>query len=209
MNSISQLRFDEETLVKQAVNGDLDAFNQLALDHQDMAYHHALALLGDPYSAEDAVQDSFIKAFQNLHGFRGGSFRGWLLRIVTNSAYDMLRRAKRRPTQPLFPEDEDGEEIESPAWLADPNVSVEGSVEQDEEAKRIYQLLDELPEVYRTVLTLIDLYELDYLEAAEALRVPLGTVKSRLARARLQMQAKLRDNKYTILPILQGVRDAA
>jgi RNA polymerase sigma-70 factor, ECF subfamily len=195
VNSISQLRFDEETLVKQAVNGDLDAFNQLVLDHQDMAYHHAFVLLGDPTSAEDAVQEGFIKAFQKLGGFRGVSFRGWLLKIVTNSAYDMLRRAKRCPTQPLFPEDENGDEVESPAWLADPNASVEGNVEQAEEAKRIYQLLDELPEVYRTVLTLIDLYELDYLEAAEALKVPLGTIKSRLARARMQMKQKIVGNE--------------
>lgn len=203
-----QFKDMEEIWVRQAMQGDLEAFNQMVLDHQDMAYHHALALLGDPASAEDAVQESFIKAFQNLGGFRGGSFRGWLLKIVTNSAYDMLRRSKRRPTQPLFPEGEDGDGIESPAWLADPNASVQETVERDEESKRLYQLLDELPEVYRSVLTLIDLYELDYLEAAETLMVPIGTIKSRLARARLQMQAKLRDNKYAILPILQGVRDA-
>lgn len=204
-----QLKDKEEIWVRRAVQGDLEAFNQLVLSYQGMAYNHARALLGDPDSAEDAVQDSFIKAFQNLNGFRGGSFRGWLLRIVTNSAYDMLRRSGRRPTQPLFPEGEDGEEIESPAWLADLNASVQETVERDEESKRLYQLLDELPEVYRSVLTLIDLYELDYLEAAEALKVPIGTIKSRLARARSQMQAKLRDNKYAILPILQGVRDAA
>jgi RNA polymerase sigma-70 factor, ECF subfamily len=204
-----QFKDMEELWVRQAVDGDLDAFNQLVLKHQDLAYRHALLMLNDGWLADEAVQDSFLKAFQNLGGFRGGSFRGWLLKIVTNSAYDMLRRSKRRPTQPLFPEDENGEEVESPAWLADPNASVEGSVEQDEEAKRIYQLLDELPEVYRTVITLIDLYELDYLEAAQALQVPIGTIKSRLARARLQMRAKLRDNNYAILPILQDVRDAA
>ncbi|NUQ86666.1 MAG: sigma-70 family RNA polymerase sigma factor [Anaerolineales bacterium] len=191
----NQLKDAEEMRVRQAAGGDLDAFNQLVLDHQDMAYRHALALLGDPASAEDAVQESFIKAFQGLSAFRGGSFRGWLLRIVTNSAYDMLRHSKRRPIQPLFPEDEYGEEVESPAWLADPNASVEGSVEQDEEAKRIHQLLDELPEVYRSVITLIDLYELDYAEAAQALKVPIGTIKSRLARARLQMQEKLRGSE--------------
>jgi RNA polymerase sigma-70 factor, ECF subfamily len=184
----------EEMRVRQAAGGNLEAFNQLVLDHQDMAYHHALALLGDPASAEDAVQESFIKAFQNLGGFRGGSFRGWLLRIVTNSAYDVLRRSKRRPTQPLFPEDEYGDEAESPAWIADPNASVEGSVEQSEKARRIYQLLDELPEVYRNVITLIDLYELEYTEAAQALQVPIGTVKSRLARARLQMKGKLKNS---------------
>lgn len=186
-----QLKDKEEIWVRRAVQGDLEAFNQLVVNHQDMAYNHARALLGDPDSAEDAVQDSFIKAFQNLNGFRGGSFRGWLLRIVTNSAYDMLRRSGRRPTQPLFPEGEDGEDIESPAWLADPNASVQETVERDEEDKRLYQLLDELPEVYRSVLTLIDLYELDYLEAAEALKVPIGTIKSRLARARLRMKEKL------------------
>lgn len=186
-----QLKDKEEIWVRRAVQGDLEAFNQLVVNHQDMAYNHARALLGDPDSAEDAVQDSFIKAFQNLNGFRGGSFRGWLLRIVTNSAYDMLRRSGRRPTQPLFPEGEDGEDIESPAWLADSNASVQETVERDEEDKRLYQLLDELPEVYRSVLTLIDLYELDYLEAAEALKVPIGTIKSRLARARLRMKEKL------------------
>lgn len=204
----NQFKDMEEAWVRQAVQGDLEAFNQLALGYQDMAYNHARALLGDPDSAEDAVQDSFIKAFQNLSGFRGGSFRGWLLRIVTNSAYDMLRRSGRRPTQPLFPEDNDGEEIESSAWLADPNASVQETVERGEENQRLYQLLDELPEVYRSVLTLVDLHELDYLEAAEALKVPIGTIKSRLARARLRMQAKLREDKYAILPTLQGVRDA-
>jgi RNA polymerase sigma-70 factor, ECF subfamily len=190
----NQFKDMEEMWIQQAVQGDLEAFNQLVLSYQDMAYSQARALLSDPASAEDAVQDSFIKAFQNLNGFRGGSFRGWLLRIVTNSAYDMLRRSKRRPTQPLFPEGDDGEEIESPTWLADPSASVQEAVERDEENQRLYQLLDELPEVYRSVLTLIDLYELDYLEAAEALKVPIGTIKSRLARARLKMKQKVVGN---------------
>jgi RNA polymerase sigma-70 factor, ECF subfamily len=93
--------------------------------------------------------------------------------------------------QPLFPEDENGEEIESPAWIVDPTASVQDKVEENELSKTIYRILDELPEVYQSVLILIDINELDYTEAAQALGVPLGTVKSRLARARLQMQAKL------------------
>ncbi len=92
----------EELLIKQASQGDLDAFNQLVLRHQDMIYRHALALLGDPDSADDAAQESFIKAFQGLGGFRGGSFRGWLLQIATNSAYDILRRFKRHPACHCF-----------------------------------------------------------------------------------------------------------
>jgi RNA polymerase sigma-70 factor (ECF subfamily) len=108
-----------------AARGDLEAFNQLVLHYQSLAYNYAYALLGDAAQAEDATQESFIKAFQGMNAFRGGSFRSWLLKIVTNSAYDMLRRSHRHPTQPLIPEDENGEEIESAAWLADPGASVE------------------------------------------------------------------------------------
>ncbi|HJR82236.1 MAG TPA: sigma-70 family RNA polymerase sigma factor [Anaerolineales bacterium] len=198
MNTLNQTTlFDEQTLLHQATKGDLEAFNQLVLQYQNMAYNHAYALLGNPDQAEDAVQESFIKAFQAMNGFRGGSFRGWLLKIVTNSAFDWLRRSQRHPMQPLFPEDENGEEIESPVWIADPAASVQDRVEEDELSKKIYELLDELPDVYRSVLTLIDIHELDYAEAAEALRVPIGTVKSRLARARLQMQKKLRGSFVT------------
>jgi RNA polymerase sigma-70 factor (ECF subfamily) len=192
MNSKEQsYQYEEATLVGMAAKGNLDAFNQLVLIYQNIAYNHARALLSDPDLAEDAVQDSFMKAFQSMNRFRGGSFRGWLLKIVTNSAYDIVRRSHRHPTQPLFPDHENGEEIESPTWLADPSPSVQETVEQNEFSKDIYKLLDQLPEVYRSVITLIDLYELDYTEAAEALKVPIGTVKSRLARARLQMKEKL------------------
>lgn len=183
--------FEEKDLIAQAANGDLDAFNQLVLQYQDVAYHHAYALLGDPAQAEDAAQESFLKAFQALNTFRGISFRAWLLKIVTNSAYDLMRRAQRHPTQALYPEDENGEEVESAAWLVDPSSDVQNIVEEHELSRQIYQALDELPEAFRSVLTLIDVNGMDYIEAAEVLGVPIGTVKSRLARARLQMQGKL------------------
>jgi RNA polymerase sigma-70 factor (ECF subfamily) len=192
MNSPLQSgHFEETTWLKQAMAGDLHAFNQLVLHYQNAAYSQAYALLGDSDAAEDAVQESLIKAFQAIHSYRGGSFRSWLLRIVTNSAYDMMRRVRRHPNQSLFPVDENGEEIESVSWLQDPSVSVENAVEQNELSAAIYELLDKLPPAHRSVITLIDINELDYTEAAEVLGVPLGTVKSRLARARLQMQEKL------------------
>ena len=182
----------EQELIVNAIKGNLEAFNQLVLIYQDIAYNHAHAILRDPVSAEDATQDSFIKAFQNINTFRGGSFRAWLIKIVTNSSYDILRRLQRHPIQPLFPTDEDGEEMESPSWLADPSESVEAQVEQGQFSKEIYRILDELPDEYRSVLTLIDIHEMDYKEAAQALSAPLGTVKSRLARARFQMICKMR-----------------
>ena len=181
----------EELWIESASNGDLDAFNQLVLKHQDAAYHHALAMLNDDWLAEEVVQESLIKAFQNIRRFRGGSFRAWLMRIVTNTAYDWLRQSARRPSQPLFPKDEHGEEMETPYWIADPNTLVEDVVEQIEDARFIQRKLDELQDIYRDIITLIDIQGFDYLEAAQALKVPVGTVKSRLARARLQMKEKL------------------
>ena len=188
----SSLPLSESSLIEKAIQGDLDAFNQLVLEYQSLAYNHAYAMLGDQATAEDATQESFIRAFQNLGSFRGGSFRAWLLKIVTNMSYDFMRRMKRHPTEPLFPEDEYGEEMESPTWLADPSPSIEATVEEKEFSDSIYQMLNELPDVYRSVLTLVDLYEFDYSEAAAILKVPMGTVKSRVARARLQMQEKLK-----------------
>ena len=189
----NQASLMDDVWIEKAAKGDLEAFNQLVLSYQNMAYNHAYSMLGDAAQAEDATQESFIKAFQALNSFRGGSFRGWLLRIVTNSAYDILRRSTKRPTQPLFPQDENGEEHESVSWLADPDASVQEAVEQKELSRDLERVLNELPDVYRSVIVLVDVHEFDYGEAAQALNVPIGTVKSRLARARLQMQKKLRD----------------
>ena len=191
MENNNQTAEMEELWIVQASNGDLGAFNQLVLKHQDAAYHHALAMLNDEWRAEDVTQDSLLKAFQNIHGFRGGSFRAWLMRIVTNTAYDWLRQSARRPSQSLFPKDEHGEEMETPDWIADPNTLVEDAVERNENVEFLYRTLDELQDIYRDIITLIDIQGFDYLEAAQALNVPVGTVKSRIARARLQMKEKL------------------
>jgi RNA polymerase sigma-70 factor, ECF subfamily len=202
---VEQLLISEEVLIKKSAKGSLEAFNQLVLRYQDMAYNFARSLVDDPAAAEDNTQESFIKAFQNMRTFRGGSFRSWLLRIITNTTYDSIRRAKHLPTQPLFPEDEYGEEYDTPAWLVDPSASVEESVEQNESAARLHQLVDELPEKYRKVLILVDFHELDYSEVAEVLNVPLGTVKSRLARARLQMREKLQAEAHYFPEFNQGM----
>lgn len=190
-------QLDEQILAGRASQGDLQAFNELVLYYQDMAYRHACALLKDADLAEDAVQESFIKAFQAMRGYHGGSFRAWLLKIVTNTAFDFMRRSRNHPATPLFPEDEYGEQIEAPAWTADPSLSVESTVEQRQLSGRIYAILNGLPRIYREVITLVDINELDYAEAAQALGVPIGTVRSRLARARMQMSASLtRDGAY-------------
>jgi RNA polymerase sigma-70 factor, ECF subfamily len=192
MESRNKFTGTDELWIERASNGDLDAFNQLVLSNQDLAYRHAYAMLNDPWLAEEAVQDGFVKAFQNISGFRGGSFRAWLMRIVTNTVYDKLRQSSRRPVQPLFPEDDEGEDMESPKWLADPTAKVEEAVEWREEVKLVYEALDELADIYREIIILVDLQDFDYEEAAQVLGIPIGTVKSRLARARLCLKEKLK-----------------
>ncbi|MCX6058949.1 MAG: sigma-70 family RNA polymerase sigma factor [Chloroflexi bacterium] len=185
---------DETALIHSAQNGDLDAFNTLILHYQDSVFHTALRVIGDEDLAQDAAQEAFISAFRNISAFRGGSFKAWLMRMVTNACYDEFRRQKRRPTTPLEPDAKqaDGEEMESPRWLADPNMTPAERSEADELEHAIQHCLDALPTDFRTVVVLADIQGMDYSEVAAASKVPLGTVKSRIARARLRLRECLR-----------------
>jgi RNA polymerase sigma-70 factor (ECF subfamily) len=183
---------DEPALIQTAQRGDLDSFNTLILHYQDIVFHTALRILGDEDQAADAAQEAFISAFRSISTFRGGSFKAWLMRTVTNACYDELRRQKRRPTTPLEPDTEDGEEMDSPRWLADPNMTPAQQSEADELEHAIQHCLDALPTEFRTVVVMADVQGMDYSEVATAARVPLGTVKSRLARARLRLRECLR-----------------
>lgn len=179
---------DEQALIFDAQNGNLDAFNTLILHYQDSVFNTALRILGDEDMAADASQDAFISAFRSIKSFRGGSFKAWLMRTVTNACYDELRRRKRRPTTPLEPDTDDGEEMDSPRWLADPNMTPDQVAEADELEHAIQHCLDNLPLDFKTVVVMADIQGMDYTEVASSVHVPLGTVKSRLARARLRLQ---------------------
>jgi len=189
----------EKTLIADAQRGDLDAFNRLVLAYQDMLYGQAFRLMGEKYAAEDATQEAFISAFRKIKSFRGGSFRAWLLRIVTNACYDELRRRKRRPTTQLEPVNEENEPIESPNWLTDPGESPEIAAQRSEIRAALELCIQKLPIEFRTVVLLVDIQGLDYTEAARVIRRPLGTVKSRLARARVRMRDCL-SNYGELLP---------
>jgi RNA polymerase sigma-70 factor, ECF subfamily len=179
---------NEEALIHDAQAGSLDAFNALVLHYQDSVFNTALRILSDEDLAADATQEAFLSAFRSITSFRGGSFKAWLMRTVTNACYDELRRQKRRPSVPLEPEDDDGEEIDSPRWLADPNMSPEQEAEADEVEHAIQHCLNNLPVEFKTVVVMADIQGMDYSEVAIAVRVPLGTIKSRLARARLRLR---------------------
>jgi RNA polymerase sigma-70 factor (ECF subfamily) len=179
---------DEPALIRDAKKGNLEAFNRLVLAYQDPLYNTAYRILGDSALAADATQEAFIAAFRKLTSFRGGSFKAWLLRIVTNACYDELRRQKRRPTTPLEPLTDNDKEIETPRWLADPSASPEEKLETRELDQAIQRCIDALPPEFRAVVILADVQGLGYKEAASVLKRPLGTIKSRLARARLRLR---------------------
>ncbi len=179
---------DESFLIREARRGDLEAFNQLVLRYQDRVYNLAWRILGDADEAADVTQETFITAFRKLGGFRGGSFKAWLLRIAANRCYDELRRRQRRPTVSLEAGEEDPDNAPQ-RWLADAAPSPEAQTAARQLDAIIQRCLDALPEPFRLVAVLVDVEGLPYKQAARILQKPLGTIRSRLARAR----ARLRD----------------
>jgi RNA polymerase sigma-70 factor (ECF subfamily) len=181
---------DESALIRLAQDGDLDAFNRLVVAHQTRAYNLAYRIMGDQESAADVTQEAFISAFRNVRRFRGGSFKAWIMRIITNACYDEFRRRKRRAARSLEELGPNGlePEAESLQPLVASQQGPETEAEQAELARAIQDCLDRLPEDFRAVAVLSDVQGYAYQEAAKILGTPVGTVKSRLARARARMR---------------------
>ncbi len=190
--------FNEEKLVKVAQRGSLDAFNELILYYQHQVYNLAYHIMKDPASADDAAQEAFISAYHALDSFRGGSFRAWLLRIVTNACYDELRRRKRRP-KISFDDFGDLDEEANP-YLRDEAELPEETLQRDELRVLLEQTMDRLPEEQRTTLFLVDRLGLAYQEVADTMDTELGTVKSRLYRARAKMRDYLMEQSELLPP---------
>lgn len=196
---------DEQALISAARKGDRRAFNQLVLHYQGLAYNVAYRILGDPEAAADATQDAFFSAYRAMPKFRGGAFKSWLLRIVTNACYDQLRVKQRRPTSSL---DDLPIEADHTYYLKDSAEQPDELVERKELNRFIEAGIATLPLEQRTVLVLSDVQGMSYEEVADVLNISLGTVKSRLSRGR----AKLRDymwQKGELLPARYRLRGDA
>jgi RNA polymerase sigma-70 factor (ECF subfamily) len=191
MKALQTVSTPETKLIKAAQRGDLEAFNLLILRYQNLLFGIALRLLNDEDAAADAVQEALISAFRRFDTFRGDSLRSWLARVVVNACYDEIRKKRRQHSVPLEQFNAEGDEIETSYWLVDPQADPEVQYESSELESAIQKSLNKLPAIYRLVLVLVDVEGLSYEEAASAAGVPVGTVKSRLARSRLQMQKSL------------------
>jgi RNA polymerase sigma-70 factor, ECF subfamily len=193
------MKTSENSLIVSAQRGDMEAFNTLALKYQDMLYRIALRIVHDECIAEDALQEAMIHAFRHIRSFRGGNFKSWLARVTVNASYDELRRGKRHLSLPLEQYTQEGEEIESPEWMRDPSSGPEERAESSELMSALHQCIRTLVPDYRLMVILVDMEGMSYEEAAQVARVPVGTVKSRLARARMQIRKSLQSYR-SLLP---------
>lgn len=203
-------RMDELGLIHSAQKGDVNAFNRLVLEYQTLAYNVAYRIMAEADAAADATQEAFISAYKHIDSYRGGSFRGWLMRIVTNACYDELRRRKRRPAVSLeeLTTNLEGEKNDSDAVLASTEELPEERTQRKELATALQNCLNNLPDDMRTVTVLCDVQGMDYAEIAEATGVALGTVKSRLSRARARLRDCLQDVRE-LLPAVYRLGDEA
>jgi len=183
---------DEDKLIASAQQGSVPAFNQLVLTYQQVAYNVAYRILRDGDRAADATQDAFLRGYRALSQFRGGSFKAWMLRIVTNCSYDQMRARQRRPASAL---DDLVDSDEHSRILEDRAEGPEKYVERREFDSVIADALELLPPDQRTVVILSDIQGLTYEEISQATSVALGTVKSRLSRARAKLRDYLREHK--------------
>jgi len=180
-------REKEQELIGAVRGGNIDAFEELVLEYQTRVYNIALKMTGNADDAYDVSQEVFLKAFKALDGFRGeASFGSWLYRLAANLSVDFIRRqARRRPDRLVYLDDDSDEErpVEIPDFTYEPQAALErrellGAVEEG---------IKKLPEEQRLVLVMRDVNGLSYAEISEALDMELGTVKSRIFRARARL----------------------
>jgi len=174
------------------MTADRQRFEALALPHMDAAYNLARWLCGSPADADDVVQDAMLRAFKSFDGFRGEDAKPWLLAIVRNCWRNRAADAHRRAHAPLPEEDEQPLSSEGP----DPETEAVRASDR----RRLDAMIAELPQEFREVLILREMEDMSYREIAEATGAPIGTVMSRLARARAILKDRWLTKDCDVVP---------
>ena len=183
MNQIS-----DQTLIDHCLAGRREAFGQLVERYQNRLFHSLLHLLGSAEDAQDATQEAFVNAFEKLGSFRGQSqFYSWLFRIAYNTAVSTKRKSRRMSVSLEARRDATGLEPSDGNPTSEPSYAMDVSDRQ----RLVQQALSELGEEFRTALVLKEMDGMSYEEIADIVKVPLGTVRSRIHRARLELREKL------------------
>jgi len=189
VNSLTLVNTDDQNLIDACLNGESEAFGELVLRHQDRLYNSLFRALGSAEDARDAAQDAFVQAYQKLESFRGdASFYSWVFRIAMNAAISEKRKTRRMNASVDAAREQSGIEPED----VHPTVQPEHSLELLEQQQMVQTALSELSEEFRTALVLKEMEGMKYDEIAEILDCPIGTVRSRIFRARSELKEKLR-----------------
>ena len=190
-NAMAQSYPDDSVLIERSQRGDRQAFDDLIRKHEKRAYQYAFRLTTNPEEASDVVADAFVRVYSALHNFKGQSaFTTWLYRILTNCFLDMRKREKSRPTISLeatLATDEG----ELTRQVEDDSPTPHMEAEKTERERAVERAVGQLPEYQRAMITMYHVENLSYEEIAESLDLPIGTVKSRLNRARLSLRELL------------------
>ena len=200
---------EESRWIIEAQQGDLDAFNRLVTLYQDRVFNTSYRIMGGFDEAEDAAQKTFISAYRSIKSFRGGSFKAWLLRVAVNACYDDLRKSKRQPVVSIDDDSRDDYLNLADRGLPDPEPTPQEISEMRELHRAVQHCLQDLPPDFRAVAVLADVDELDYEEISRITGNPLGTVKSRLARARQKLRGCLQDFWELLPPAIRQKYEGA
>ena len=178
----------DQTLIDHCLAGRREAFGLLVERYQNRLFHSLLHLLGSTEDAQDAAQEAFVNAFEKLGSFRGQSqFYSWLFRIAFNTAVSSKRKSRRMSVSLEARRDASGLEPSDGNPTSEPSYAMDVSDRQ----RLVQQALSELCEEFRTALVLKEMDGMSYEEIADVVNVPLGTVRSRIHRARLELREKL------------------
>ncbi len=182
---------EEKALIERCKRGDMGAFNDLVRKYEKQVYNFAYRLTGNYDDANDIAQEAFLRVYNAIGSFRGdASFTTWLFRITTNVFLDDRKRARAHPHASLD-EYMELEESSVARQIEDPSPSPEAITEEKERAQILQEAIHSLPEYQRAMVSLYHTQQKSYEEIAEIMDLPIGTVKSRLNRARLALKEKL------------------
>lgn len=183
----------DQEMVALCKKGDREAFNALVTKYQKQVFNIAYGMLSDYEDASDASQEVFVKVYRSIASFKGqASFSTWLYRICSNVCNDMLRKRQRRVISVSIDSDDD----ENPAMHLPSNEPTPAEIlEQTERQKAVLEAINSLRREYREIIVYSDMEQLSYEEISKILRCPVGTVKSRLNRARNSLRKKLSEKR--------------
>jgi RNA polymerase sigma-70 factor (ECF subfamily) len=186
---MSERTFDDEMLIRRAQGGDRSAFDALVGRHEVKAYQYAFRLTRNSEEASDVVADAFIRVYNAIGNFKGqSSFSTWMYRILTNCFLDLRKKVKPTSSLDVATQTGDGE---LQRQIEDPGPTPHDQSERMEREERVERAVNKLPEYQRAMIVMYHVDMLTYEEIAEALDLPIGTVKSRLNRARLSLRDSL------------------